>query len=90
MFRAGRLLVPPVRPVQPARPVRPARLGLLEQADVMKLVWNAIVKNEAAIIERCVNSLLPHIDGAVVVDTGSTDGTPDLLMSCLLRPRSRS
>jgi glycosyltransferase involved in cell wall biosynthesis len=34
------------------------------------------VKNEAAIIDRCVNSLLPHIDGAVLVDTGSTDGTP--------------
>ena len=24
-------------------------------------------------------SLLPHIDGAVIVDTGSTDGTPELL-----------
>jgi glycosyltransferase involved in cell wall biosynthesis len=46
----------------------------------MKLVWNAIVKNEAAIIERCVNSLLPHVDGAVIVDTGSTDGTPDKIM----------
>jgi glycosyltransferase involved in cell wall biosynthesis len=45
----------------------------------MKLVWNAIVKNERAVIERCVKSLLPHIDGAVVVDTGSIDGTPDKL-----------
>jgi len=45
----------------------------------MKLVWNAIVKNESAVIERCVKSLLPHIDGAVVVDTGSTDGTPEKL-----------
>jgi glycosyltransferase involved in cell wall biosynthesis len=45
----------------------------------MKLAWNAIVKDEAAVIERCVSSLLPHIDCAVVVDTGSTDGTPDLL-----------
>jgi glycosyltransferase involved in cell wall biosynthesis len=45
----------------------------------MKLVWNGIVKNEAAVIGRCVNSLLPHIDGAVIVDTGSTDGTPELL-----------
>jgi len=40
-----------------------------------KLLWNAIVKNEAARIERCVASLLPHIDGAVIVDTGSTDQT---------------
>src|SRR5580765_6836855 len=42
-----------------------------------KLVWNAIVKNESAIIDRCVKSLVPHIDGAVIVDTGSTDGTPE-------------
>ena len=47
----------------------------------MKLAWSAIVKNEAAILERCVNSLLPHIDCAVVVDTGSTDGTPSLLQA---------
>jgi glycosyltransferase involved in cell wall biosynthesis len=43
----------------------------------MKLAWNAIVKNEAAIIDRCVSSLLPYIDCAIVVDTGSTDGTPE-------------
>ena len=46
-----------------------------------KLAWNAIVKNEAAVIERCVKSLLPHIDCAIVVDTGSTDGTPDIIQS---------
>ena len=41
----------------------------------MKLAWNAIVRNEAKIIERCVASLLPHIDAAIVVDTGSSDDT---------------
>jgi glycosyltransferase involved in cell wall biosynthesis len=46
----------------------------------MKIAWNAIVKNERAIIERCVESLLPHIDCAIVVDTGSTDGTQQFLM----------
>lgn len=45
----------------------------------MKLAWNTIVRNEAAIIERCVRSLLPHVDAAVVLDTGSSDGTPELL-----------
>jgi glycosyltransferase involved in cell wall biosynthesis len=45
-----------------------------------RLVWSAIVKNEAARIDRCISSLLPHIDGAVVVDTGSTDGTPDRIL----------
>lgn len=41
----------------------------------MKIAWSAIVKNEEAVIERCVRSLLPHVDYAVVVDTGSTDTT---------------
>jgi glycosyltransferase involved in cell wall biosynthesis len=43
------------------------------------LLWNAILRNEAARIERCVKSLLPHVDGAVIVDTGSTDGTPEII-----------
>lgn len=43
------------------------------------LVWHAIVRDESRIIERCVHSLLPHVDGAIVVDTGSTDNTLDLI-----------
>lgn len=45
----------------------------------MRLAWNAIVKNEAAVIERAVNSLMPHISCGIVVDTGSDDGTPEIL-----------
>jgi len=45
----------------------------------MQLFWNAIVRNESARIERCVRSLLPVIDGAIIVDTGSTDGTSGLI-----------
>ena len=45
----------------------------------MKLAWSAIVRNERAILERCVRSLLPTIDCAIVVDTGSTDETPEFL-----------
>jgi glycosyltransferase involved in cell wall biosynthesis len=45
----------------------------------MKLAWNAIVRNEAAVVERCVRSLLPHIDCAIVVDTGSSDDTVRIL-----------
>jgi hypothetical protein len=38
---------------------------------------NMIVKNEAAVIDRCLASVLPFIDRWVVVDTGSTDGTQE-------------
>ena len=36
---------------------------------------NMIVRNEAAIIERCLASVRPFIDHWVIVDTGSTDDT---------------
>src|SRR5215467_908022 len=45
----------------------------------MQLFWNAIVKNEAPRIERCVRSLLPVVDGAIVIDTGSSDDTPRII-----------
>lgn len=41
--------------------------------------WNAIVKNEARIIERCMESMVGEIDYWLVVDTGSTDGTQDII-----------
>ncbi len=45
----------------------------------MKLYWHAIVKDEASRIERCMKTLIDHVDGAVVLDTGSTDNTIDLI-----------
>ena len=42
-----------------------------------KLVLTMIVKNEAAVIERCLASTLPAIDTWCIVDTGSTDGTQE-------------
>jgi len=44
---------------------------------------NMIVKNEAQIIGRCLASLKPHIDYWVIVDTGSTDGTQELIRRLL-------
>src|SRR5271155_988950 len=38
-----------------------------------------IVKNEAPVIRRCLDSVLPIIDHWVIVDTGSTDGTQDII-----------
>src|SRR5687767_13271155 len=38
-----------------------------------------IVRNEAARIERCLKSVAPYISSAVIVDTGSTDGTQALI-----------
>lgn len=38
-----------------------------------------IVKNEADVIRRCLDSVSPLIDRWVIVDTGSTDGTQDII-----------
>jgi len=42
-----------------------------------------IVKNEAGIIRRCLESVLPLLDYALVVDTGSTDGTQQAIRDFL-------
>ena len=38
-----------------------------------------IVKNETHIIKECLESMLPYIDRYDITDTGSTDGTPELI-----------
>jgi tetratricopeptide (TPR) repeat protein len=45
----------------------------------MHICLNMIVKNEAAVIARCLRSALPHVHSWAIVDTGSTDGTQDLI-----------
>ncbi|MDD5271939.1 MAG: glycosyltransferase family 2 protein, partial [Methylovulum sp.] len=42
-----------------------------------------IVKNEAKVIRRCLSSVLPLIDYVLIEDTGSTDGTQDLIRAFL-------
>lgn len=44
-----------------------------------------IVKNEAPVIERCLASVLPLIDYWVICDTGSTDGTQDVIKNFFSR-----
>ncbi|MFA5186323.1 MAG: glycosyltransferase family 2 protein [Patescibacteria group bacterium] len=38
-----------------------------------------IVRNEAKVIKRCLASVKRHIDSYAIVDTGSTDGTQDII-----------
>jgi glycosyltransferase involved in cell wall biosynthesis len=40
---------------------------------------NMIIKNEAPVIGRCLDSVKPFIDRWVIVDTGSTDDTRELV-----------
>lgn len=40
---------------------------------------NMIVKDESSIITRCLESMLPIIDYWVIVDTGSSDGTQEII-----------
>ncbi|ASU33542.1 hypothetical protein MuYL_1644 [Mucilaginibacter xinganensis] len=42
-----------------------------------------MVKNESQVIRRALESALPHIDHWVICDTGSTDGTPQIIEECL-------
>jgi tetratricopeptide (TPR) repeat protein len=41
-----------------------------------------IVKNESRCIERCLRSAQPYTGRMLVLDTGSTDGTPELARAC--------
>lgn len=38
-----------------------------------------ITKDSEATLERCLQSIRPHVDGVFIYDTGSTDGTVELL-----------
>jgi len=42
-----------------------------------------IVKDEAHVIKRCLDSVKPFIDSWTIVDTGSTDGTQELVKELL-------
>ena len=44
-----------------------------------KLTLSMIVKNESHIILECLNSLYKEIDYWVIVDTGSTDNTKEII-----------
>jgi glycosyltransferase involved in cell wall biosynthesis len=43
------------------------------------LYLNMIVRDEASCIKRCLDSIKPYIQGWAILDTGSTDGTQDII-----------
>ncbi|MCW3105220.1 MAG: hypothetical protein JWO09_3660 [Bacteroidetes bacterium] len=49
----------------------------------VRICLNMIVKNEAAVIRRCLESVMPVISYWVIVDTGSTDNTKEIIHECL-------
>jgi len=46
---------------------------------VPELTLSMIVKNEAGIIERCLASVKPYLKRWCIMDTGSTDGTQEVI-----------
>lgn len=51
----------------------------LSAAEKKTICLNMIVKNESAVIRRCLDSVRPLIDHWVIVDTGSDDGTQQII-----------
>ena len=48
-----------------------------------RICLNMIVRDEAAVIERCLASVRPFVDAWVIVDTGSTDDTRERVRRAL-------
>lgn len=51
----------------------------IEAREAGSVCLNMIVKDESAVIKRCLASAKPLIDYWVIVDTGSTDGTQKII-----------
>ena len=65
----------------PTRP-SPATFGM-NTNQPRSVCLNMIVKNEAHVIQRCLNSVKPLIDYWVILDTGSCDGTQAVIRECM-------
>lgn len=48
-----------------------------------RICLTMIVKDEAEVMPRCLGALKPYIDSALIIDTGSTDNTKELIPTLL-------
>src|SRR5688500_7357359 len=48
-----------------------------------RICLNMIVRDEAAVIERCLRSVRPHVDSWLIVDTGSVDDTRERIRAVM-------
>jgi hypothetical protein len=55
-----------------------------------QIILTVMVKNESRIIERMLASLIDDIDGFIVLDTGSTDRTPEIMWEYLVTKHKKS
>jgi glycosyltransferase involved in cell wall biosynthesis len=58
-------------------------LSFTAYADQKKICLNMIVRNESHVIERCLESVKEWVDYWVIVDTGSTDGTQQIIQKLM-------
>jgi glycosyltransferase involved in cell wall biosynthesis/GR25 family glycosyltransferase involved in LPS biosynthesis len=74
----------PAAPPTPAVTAPPAPAPAKPPATGVKTIGLCmIVKNETKLIRRCLESVLPLVDYILVVDTGSTDGTQQMIRDFL-------
>lgn len=67
------------------RDAAPAAAVKRGETDVKTIGLCMIVKNEAQVILRCLESVRPLLDYVVIEDTGSTDGTQGIIREWLAR-----
>ncbi|WP_461357404.1 glycosyltransferase family 25 protein [Bradyrhizobium sp. USDA 4454] len=75
---------PPSRPDNERRSIKPeVKESGLSKPNGKSIGLCMIVKNEAAVIVRCLDSVRPMIDYVLIEDTGSTDGTQAVIREWL-------